>query len=1082
MRKALLSSLLLAFVAISGCTPGNNAPAVSITASASQIDQGKTDALTASVSNDTTNAGVTWAIASGPGALSGQTTTGATYTAPASIASATTVVVAATSVASPTKTSSITITLEPPPQITTTTMPPGTVSVAYTGTVSMTGGVAPYTWALIAAPTGLSLASSTTGTVTVQGKPTVAGPSQTFTVKVTDAQGLSVTSTGLTITVGTLPTVTLNPSNQTVNEGNNATFTATASGTPTPTVQWQVSTNGGTSFTNIVGATSTTLTVTAVTKGMNSNKYRAVFTNIGGSATTTAASLTVNTAPAVTVNPTNQSVGAGGNAIFTAAASGNPTPTVQWQVSTNGGTSFSDIGGATSTTLTVTSVTSGMNSNQYRAVFTNSVNTATTTAATLTVTTAAAVTQNPTNQTVTAGNNATFTAAANGTPTPTVQWQVSTDGGSTFTDIPGATSTTLNLTSVTASQNGNQFQAVFTNTGGKATTTAATLTVNSIPVISQNPSNQTAAAGTDATFNASADGNPTPTVQWQVSTDGGSTFTDVSGATSTTLTLTSVTSGMNGNQYQAVFTNTYGNVKTSAATLTVVTDLCSGAPSGHESVLSGRWVAMLQGWQGVDPGYPAATAFSIDASGTGSFNDVTGGSGVTGDIDSNFGGNSTSASSSTLLTTGSSYKVGLDPTNSSGYIGCMDLAVSGGGTVSMRFALSVTGSSAVRGRIIRWTDTTSTGAGIRGSGLMLPQDASAFTGGTTTNLHSNYAFGMSGWEGTYGHIAFGGRMTVNTATGAITSSTYDYDDDGTVQSNQSFVSASIGSISAETGRGVLTSTPAGSITESQTAMYIVNANEMFLVSMDPYLESGITSGRAIVTGTSFSNTSLSGNYIIQTYGSSVGNPSCNNSGPCADVELGVLKLASGTIDGTSTLEEYQSGSAPSVNNPSGTYSVAASGRVTVSGGKNPPVLYLATPQSNTEPFTGFVVGTDNSATFGQIEAGANSNVSVSALAGNHIFGTVNPGDSTVSNETGVAKVDTSGNVTGYAFNSNTGGLGEGDLAGGGTPPALTITNSPLPGFGNVGSGTVAITDGTRLWFFDAGSSNTSPAKINIVEP
>ena len=29
----------------------------------------------------------------------------------------------------------------------------------------------------------------------------------------------------------------------------------------------------------------------------------------------------------------------------------------------------------------------------------------------------------------------TFTAAASGTPTPTVQWQVSTDGGVTFTDI-----------------------------------------------------------------------------------------------------------------------------------------------------------------------------------------------------------------------------------------------------------------------------------------------------------------------------------------------------------------------------------------------------------------------------------------------------------------------------------------------------------------------------------------------------------------------------------------------------------------------------------------------------------------------
>jgi hypothetical protein len=69
-----------------------------------------------------------------------------------------------------------------------------------------------------------------------------------------------------------------------------------------------------------------------------------------------------------------------------------------------------------------------------------------------------------------------FAAAASGTPTPTVQWQVSTDGGVTFTNIPGATSTTLTVMP-TASQSGSQYRAVFTNPCGTATTTAATLTV-----------------------------------------------------------------------------------------------------------------------------------------------------------------------------------------------------------------------------------------------------------------------------------------------------------------------------------------------------------------------------------------------------------------------------------------------------------------------------------------------------------------------------------------------------------------------------------------------------------------------------
>ena len=70
---------------------------------------------------------------------------------------------------------------------------------------------------------------------------------------------------------------------------------------------------------------------------MNGYEYEAVFTNAAGTATTTAATLTVQTAPSVTANPTNQTVNAGGTATFTAAASGNPTPSVQWEVSTDSG-------------------------------------------------------------------------------------------------------------------------------------------------------------------------------------------------------------------------------------------------------------------------------------------------------------------------------------------------------------------------------------------------------------------------------------------------------------------------------------------------------------------------------------------------------------------------------------------------------------------------------------------------------------------------------------------------------------------------------------------------------------------------
>jgi hypothetical protein len=181
--------------------------------------------------------------------------------------------------------------------------------------------------------------------------------------------------------------------NATVNAGGTAVFTAAASGIPTPAVQWQFSTDGGATFNNVAGATTTTLTVPNVTAGQNGTKFRAVFTNFIGTATTTSATVTVNFAPAVTTNPTSQSMAAGNNVSFVAAAAGNPTPTVQWQVSVNGGGTFSNLAGATATTLLLTAVPVTASGNQYRAVFTNPLGSATTTAAALTVGIAPAVTR-----------------------------------------------------------------------------------------------------------------------------------------------------------------------------------------------------------------------------------------------------------------------------------------------------------------------------------------------------------------------------------------------------------------------------------------------------------------------------------------------------------------------------------------------------------------------------------------------------------------------------------------------------------------------------------------------------------------
>lgn len=109
-------------------------------------------------------------------------------------------------------------------------------------------------------------------------------------------------------------------------------------------------------------------------------------------------------------------------------------------------------------------------------------------------------------------------------------------------------------------------------TAGSATmiaTASTVLTSTIVPSISTQPTDQTTSAGLAVTFTAAASGSPTPAVQWQVSTDGGSTWNDVSGGTSPSLTITTPLESMSGYKYKARFSNSVGFVTTNVVTLTV---------------------------------------------------------------------------------------------------------------------------------------------------------------------------------------------------------------------------------------------------------------------------------------------------------------------------------------------------------------------------------------------------------------------------------------------------------------------------------------------------------------------------------
>ena len=107
------------------------------------------------------------------------------------------------------------------------------------------------------------------------------------------------------------PVVILSPVKQVVAAGQLATVTAAASADPAPSVQWQVSTDGGLTFANITGPTSATLTIPATALTDSGKRYRAVFRNVNGQAVTAAALLTVDVPPAITLQPIGAALAAG---------------------------------------------------------------------------------------------------------------------------------------------------------------------------------------------------------------------------------------------------------------------------------------------------------------------------------------------------------------------------------------------------------------------------------------------------------------------------------------------------------------------------------------------------------------------------------------------------------------------------------------------------------------------------------------------------------------------------------------------------------------------------------------------------
>ncbi len=389
-----------------------------------------------------------------------------------------------------------------------------------------------------------------------------------YPIRWNDCRLFATSITGFIMESENMPiTITTQPKNATVVEGNNATFKVVASGTNL-TYQWQVCEAGKTAWKDspATGSKTATLTVPG-TMSRNGYKYRCVVTSGSTSVTSDAATLTVTAGVKITTQPTNATVVEGNNATFKVVASGTNL-TYQWQVSTNGGSSWSNspADGNKTATLTVPGTLS-RNGYKYRCVVKSGSNSVTSNAATLTVTSGGLkITTQPVSVTMAAGGSATFKVVASGTNL-SYQWQVCEAGKTTWKDSPATGSKTATLTvPATASRNGYKYRCVVKSGTSSVTSSAATLTV--VAVTTQ-PKSVTQAAGSTATFTVKAQG-PNLTYQWQVSTNGGNSWSNSPAEGNKTATLTvPVTASRNGYRYRCVVKSGSTTVTSDAATLTV---------------------------------------------------------------------------------------------------------------------------------------------------------------------------------------------------------------------------------------------------------------------------------------------------------------------------------------------------------------------------------------------------------------------------------------------------------------------------------------------------------------------------------
>ena len=407
-------------------------------------------------------------------------------------------------------------------------------------------------------PAGLSLNTST-GVIT--GTPTTATAQANYTVTATNAAGSAAATLTITVTAAcSMPSITTQPASQTVPQGDSGAFIVSS---PNATsYQWEYSSDNN-NWNWVTGGTNATISFIAGSGDFTNGVYiRCLVSNSCGPVPSSSAILTVCTPPTIIAPPSSQNDTVGQTATFTINTLN--VGTFQWQ--TGSGSSWSTVG-TNSNTYTIPSVTQGNDGNQFRCVVSNSCKTLTSAPCTLSVCTRPTVSAPSGPTSVQAGNSVSYSVIGTGSGVITYQWQDSQPGFiTTWTNISLATNPTYSF-SAAQGNNGTYYRCIVSNGCRSAVySSSILLSVCTPPVVGTNPTDQSAAAGQNASFSvALSQGSGTISYQWQDSIPPSTSFANVTSGTGTIATYTFQTaSGDDGKIFRCVISNGCGNAVNSA--------------------------------------------------------------------------------------------------------------------------------------------------------------------------------------------------------------------------------------------------------------------------------------------------------------------------------------------------------------------------------------------------------------------------------------------------------------------------------------------------------------------------------------